>query len=487
MAVGLPSLCSMSHQSAMGSSLTGAAAGRVSRSIIALGSGEILSRAIAFVGTTYLARVLGPAAFGVLGFATAVCGYFALAVSAGVTDVGVRAVAARPAAAASLAVSVAGVRLVLALAALAVLAIVASVAPIPPTSKAVVLLTGLSFISLGLDSGWAYKGLERARPVGISVVMGQALFVGLILLGEGTAALWLLAPLALQARVRPDWRAGWMLVRASGPLAVTRVLRTIIFSFDVVLLGFLADSRSVGLYTAAYRVCYLVLAAAVTVHVAFLPGLTRSAVESRAALSALTTRSLGAALSLGVPAVVGGGVLAAPILVGLFGPAYAQGTWALRLLLLSIGCIFVSRAAYNVLLVLGRLRAGVAIVAVATVLNIAANVVLIPRYGLNGAAAATAAAEAVILVGTAVAIRRLGVHPWRWRLTRPLLAASLMATILVAWGPDSSLGIQVAVGAAIYGAGLAALGGVPPELAMTVGAWPARLIRTARRRLGGGT
>lgn len=479
------------------------AARRATGSIVALGGGEIVSRAVAFAGTAYLARVLGPAAFGVVGFATAVCGYLALAVSAGVTDAGVRAVAARPASAAALAVGVASVRLMVALLALAVLAVVAHVAPIPSLSKTVLFLTGLSFVSLALDTAWAYKGLESGGRVGAAMVLAQALFVGLVLLSvrhpadvvlvpvtqflaEVTAALWLLVPLARRVQTRPDWRAGWAVVRASGPLALARVLRTVIFSFDVVLLGMWIGSKSVGLYTAAYRVCYLVLAAAVTVHVAYLPGLTRAAAESRPALSALTTRALETALTLGLPAVVGGVVLAGPILVALFGPAYAGGATALRIVLLSIGFILASLAAHNVLLAIGQLWTEVRVIAGAAVLNVTANLWLIPRYGLNGAAVATALAEAVILIGMAVSLRRFGVHPWRLTLARPLTAAAMMGVVLVAWGPRHALAAQIAAGALTYGAGLILLGARWKDRTPTGAPWAGRLADSVQRCLRGG-
>ncbi|HVT38410.1 MAG TPA: hypothetical protein VHE78_05175 [Gemmatimonadaceae bacterium] len=53
--------------------------------------------------------------FGVLGFATAVCGYLALAVTAEVNDVGVRPVATHSAQAPTLAVDVAIVRVAIAM------------------------------------------------------------------------------------------------------------------------------------------------------------------------------------------------------------------------------------------------------------------------------------------------------------------------------------------------------------------------------------
>src|SRR5262245_23447781 len=54
---------------------TESSAGNVARGFLALGAGEAVSRLIAFGATIYAARVLGPAAYGVLGVATAVVLY----------------------------------------------------------------------------------------------------------------------------------------------------------------------------------------------------------------------------------------------------------------------------------------------------------------------------------------------------------------------------------------------------------------------------
>ena len=62
--------------------------GAVPRAIAALGGGELLFRLVAFATTTLVARRLGPDGFGVLGFASALCGYFALGFGAGLSDSG---------------------------------------------------------------------------------------------------------------------------------------------------------------------------------------------------------------------------------------------------------------------------------------------------------------------------------------------------------------------------------------------------------------
>src|SRR4030095_2532950 len=153
---------------------------KVTGNALAMSGGEVFSRLIAFLGTTYLARTLEPAGFGIISFATALFGYFYYTTVAGFNDTAAREVARRPREAANIAAGVLLVRLVLALAAFFALSVVAWGLNKPASVKLVVILTGLSFFSLALDTSWVYKGLERGRPAGLALILGQALYAGAV-------------------------------------------------------------------------------------------------------------------------------------------------------------------------------------------------------------------------------------------------------------------------------------------------------------------
>ena len=61
---------------------------RIINNIVALGGSELVARIIAFIGTAYVARVLGPEAFGIIGFAAAIVGYLSMGITAGLNEVG---------------------------------------------------------------------------------------------------------------------------------------------------------------------------------------------------------------------------------------------------------------------------------------------------------------------------------------------------------------------------------------------------------------
>ncbi len=397
---------------------------KVFSNILALASGEVVARVVAFIGTVYLARELGPRGFGIIGFAAALCGYLSLAVSSGFNDVGAREVARRPHEGSAIAAGGILVRLALAFVALTVIAIVAYFLDKPPTVKLVVVLTGLSFFSLALDTSWVHKGLERNHRVGLALVLGQVFYVGTVflvvrgpsdvilvplaqVLGQVSTALLLAVSVFRLGQVKLDLRDGLNILRSSGSVTLTRLLRTLIFTFDVVLLGFLLGEREVGLYTAPYRFCFMLLAIAVAIHVSYLPAFTRALARGTHQLADLAGRSVELSTAIGAPMVVGGMILAVPLLHALFGPEYVEGTAAFQLLILSIGFIFISGTIHNVLLVKDRMNVEMWIVAAAAGLNIGFNIILIPRYGLVGAAFATVLAEGLILLVGLLAVYRM--------------------------------------------------------------------------------
>lgn len=454
---------------------------RVVGNIIFLGGGEMISRALAFVATAYLARRLGPTGFGTIGFAIALCGTLSLPVNSGFNEVGAREVAYHPQRASSIAFSGILSKLVLAITAMGIVVLVTQFLGKPAQVQQVVILTSLSFIPLALDPSWVFKGLERNRPPGVALVIGQALYLAAVLnvvrgpadlarvplaqvFGDGSAAIGLAVLIFSYGSFKLDIREGLKIFHRSGFLILTRLLRTVIFSFDVLLLGFLLGEREVGLYVAPYRICFLLLSVATAIHISYLPAVARAQKQGTRNLELISDRALNFAAIFATPLTVGGIILAAPILTTVFGSTYAEGAAAFRLLIISIGFIFAYGVIHNILLGYDRLKTELWIMAAAAGLNVALNFVLIPRYRLVGAAMATVLAEGLALLLGLVAIHHGGVQLKFQAVLRPLIAAGVMAVCLVALGTDRPLALSLGMGVVVYGAVLVAVRGIPQDI-----------------------
>ncbi len=449
--------------------------------VFSLSTGDVLSRIIAFAGTAYLTRRLGPAGFGMIGFAMALASYFRLVATGGSNSMATREVARRPGDAAEIAASVSLVRLVFALLAMCAMAIIAWLIDKSVATKLVIALSGLSFLTLAIDTSWAYKGLERNRPVAVSMILGQTIFVILVLifvrgrddvvfvpvaqfLGEFIGASLLSVLILRVGPVKWHFTEGLRVLRSSGNLLASQILRTLIFNFDVLLLGFLLGEKHVGLYVAPYRFCFVLLAMAVAIHTSYLPAFVRAASRGPDTLAEVVNRALAFSAAVGAPLVLGGMAVAGPLLRTLFGPDYIDGTPAFRLLILSIGLIFVNGNLNNILLVLDRTSTQLRIVAAATAVNIALNFLLIPVWGIMGAAASTVAAEGLILLLGLLVVRRTGGRFYAGAVCRPLLAAVLMTAVLLGLRTGEKLALSVALGSVVYAAALFLLRGIPEDI-----------------------
>lgn len=450
--------------------------------IAALGGGEIAARLVGFATAALLARRLGPEGFGILGFAAAVCSYFALAVTGGLNDLAARDVGRRPPDAGSIYRSVVAIRLPLALAALAVLALVAWWIPRPPTHRLVLILSGLSFMSLAIDPLWAAKALGRTGVAASAMVVSQGiLLIGAIVVvtrpadvavvpvlqfaAEATVAVVLGLLLLRTSTFRASLSHGLALLREGMPILFGRGMRAVIVSFDIVMLGFIASSRDVGLYAAVYRLHFFVLALMVALQAAYLPVMARAATRE---LRAISNESLGSAAVIGAPLVAGGIVIADPLLTFLFGPPYADGARALQWLLVSLAFVFVHGLLHNVYVVTGRTDLEARWLAAAAGVNVLANLLLIPRFGIAGAAAATALAEGVIVGGafvSRIALPTTVLGAW----AKPALAASAMALVVWATGNGLPVPVRCAIGAVVYG--IAIVGLLGPRVAAIRSGW----------------
>jgi O-antigen/teichoic acid export membrane protein len=437
--------------------------------------GEFAARGIALLAVALLTRRLGPEGFGIVGFATAIAGYLAIAVNNGIGEVAARDVAMRPAESRDIYGAALAIRLGLGALAWIVIGVIAVLLPQPADTKLVVALTGLSFVSAAVDPSWAYKALGRPlASVGV-LIAAQVLYATGVLflvldrsqvirvpavqfgaeLAVAGLAGWLLAGRRLP---HFDWRRGWSLLARARFLTASRIVRGLTVNFDMVLLGFTAATAQLGIYAASYRVLFLLMAVGLAIAGAFLPVLTRAASAEREVFRRTTSAAFTTALAVAVPLGFGGAAAAPDLLALLFGPAYVSGAAAFRLLMLAGACFIVHSALMYAFIASDRTRLLSGIHLAAAVLNVSLNLWGTPRYGIVAAGAATLAAEGVTALATVVTIGRDPGLSARLPLAIGVAGFAMTAAV-IALGPGLPLGIRIAAGAAVYFLALVVLGG----------------------------
>ena len=172
-------------------------------------------------------------------------------------------------------------------------------------------------------------------------------------------------------------------------------------------------------------------------------------------------------------------------LLSLYGLAFQAGAVAIIVLTTGhlINAIF-GLAGYT-LLVSGRSRLLLANNVAVAIVNVAAGLILIPRFGLLGAAIASLAG--VTLLHTLVTIQvRLahGVYPFNWAILKPLAAAATMLAVEMGVnaqlaGRTGRIPLAIAAGLVSYLVVLVALGLAPEDKQLI-----ARIVARVRSWLG---
>jgi O-antigen/teichoic acid export membrane protein len=245
---------------------------------------------------------------------------------------------------------------------------------------------------LALAVGGELPGLGLAYVVGsvLSVVVARLVANRFLAIGRGAGG-W--------ASLRDTWLDAL-------PLAVAGAASLLMFRIDVLLLQWLRDSETVGVYSAAYRPFEAALLVPVAIMAAGFPRLVRAAAGGPA-FRALAWRLAGALLACAVAAGLFGWLAGPPLISFLFGAPYEAAGGLLRILVLALPAIYLNALLTQAIVALRRPWLVAASMATALVANVALNLLLIPQLGATGAAVATVIAETTLLVASLAALARI--------------------------------------------------------------------------------
>ncbi len=203
-----------------------------------------------------------------------------------------------------------------------------------------------------------------------------------------------------------EWRVTML------PLLLLAAFQQVHNQIDVLMLGWFTDSASIGIYSVASRAAQASAFAVVAINTIFAP--TISVLYGRgdtAGLQEVVTTaawwSLTSTLAFAVPMFV----LAGPLL-GVFGASFVAGDTALRILLIGQVVGAGLGSVMYIMTMTGQERLAALILGGILVANIVLNFALIPRFGIEGAAAAKASTLIAWKIAMALAVwRRIKILP----------------------------------------------------------------------------
>ena len=369
----------------------------------------------------YVARYLGPEAYGILNYAISFALLFSALARLGLGDIVVRDLVAHPDRQAetlgsTFALQVVGGTLALALASAAAWA---TQADATTRLMIVVIAGGVFFEAMSAPVDW-FKSKVLARPVVLAGLIGtgvaSVLRIAFVMLGK--PIIWFAWPALIEAAVTTilvvafyrryhgppltSWRPHLERMKAllihSWPLALSGGLAVIRQRIDQVMIGEMLGPTEVGWYAVGARLSLLWQFVPFALATAAFPAIIQAKKTSgklfEARMQMFFDLMLWFAVAIALPATL----VAEPLIRFLFGDAYAPSALILQIYIWSLVPYSLGIAAGRWLVAedLTRVMLGFAIMSVVT--NILFNLVLIPTYGAVGAAWATLVSATLVLI-----------------------------------------------------------------------------------------
>jgi O-antigen/teichoic acid export membrane protein len=246
-------------------------------------------------------------------------------------------------------------------------------------------------------------------------------------------------------RLHVDIRGAIEVTRQALPIGIAFVALAVLFRVDMAMLAIFKPSSEVGQYGAAYKLLETTAFFSWAVNIAVLPSLARLTPRTTPTVGFVYQRGIKLLLAITLPVSVGAIVLAGPIISLVYGGQYHRAADALALLAPTITLFAISQLTAQLFFAQGR-RPTVAIVfALVGLENIVLNLVLIPRFGLYGAAAGTTISEVLVASSLIVLAGELhGRLEFRRVLMGPLLGSAVAGLLLGLLHSRPLLGLPLA-------------------------------------------
>jgi len=419
-------------------------------------------------------RMIGEAGMGKAAFAASVGSFFLLLASMGVSSYGIRECAKvrdDPAALRQTARELLCLQFLMTL--VSAVLLLAAVAAVPRLweNRVLFLIHGGLLLFHALDTEWLFSAEERYAFLTVRSFAVKLAAVALILLFVRRPEDYRLYALitAATAALGHLWNLLGARKRLLGPAEKLRPLRhfrpssvfflesaavTVYTGLDSVLLGFLKGDAAVGAYDAAAKIRVVLVMVIASLCGVLMPRFSyylSTKQEERFRQGILRSGSLVFLVTL--PLMAYFLLMGESCLTVLYGGVSPDTLWSLRLLIPTVFLVGCSNTTGNQLLIpMGRERTVMLSTVVGAVVDMGADLLLIPPMGAAGAALGTMIAEAAVLAVQALVVRKLGVPLAERRSVLRIAAVTLLASgelFLLRLAPLSALG-KALLGAVLF-------------------------------------
>lgn len=173
------------------------------------------------------------------------------------------------------------------------------------------------------------------------------------------------------------------------PFGLMGLMGAIMLNTDIIMLGWLRAPEEVGYYSAAQKIIQLLYVLPALVATSIFPVIARMAMTNAVFVKTMLEKAVSIVFLISVPVAVLGFAFAPQIINILFGGEYSPAILTFRILMLTVLIVYPSTLIGNAIFAYDQQKSFIVFVLVAALGNVGFNFLLIPPFGIEGAAIST--------------------------------------------------------------------------------------------------
>ena len=437
-----------------------------------LASGETLSKIAGFIAFAYLARILTPQAYGSVEVAVAMLALFSFVVDFGFGPIAARDIIRNPGLSEQYAALIPAARLLLIIFSIPAMCAVAYFMELPRQTMELVWVFAFALIAHAWIQLGILQGLDKMAMVSFAQILRMLTFaLGVILFVHNTDDLLrvgfveiasmtvmatyfaamqkrLLIPLRLSFNIKELLKLAarsYEMGLSMGFCGLTQYLPTL-------FMAVFAGAVEVAWFVAAQRIVISVVTYSSAYHFNLFPIVASHLKESREAFLKLAIPSYRVSVWGVIFIALTTVLISKPVCVFIFGQDYANAGLALAILIWVLPFALLSGHAHWALIAIHKQRNVLFSQLAGLMINIVSGLILIPKYGLIGAAISMLASSVMVwLVAHFYANRLVAKTPFIRLLIPPAFLAALV--IYFVYEQVGLTGYTMIVGPVVYAVG----------------------------------
>lgn len=189
------------------------------------------------------------------------------------------------------------------------------------------------------------------------------------------------------------------LLKFSIPVIITALSEMAIYDVSIFVIGYFMATKFASYYTTADPIARLPLVISLSVATAVLPAASEAfSLKNKELLATYVIQSYRIVILTVFPLCVGIALFSLPLMDLLFGSAYVMGAGALSILVMGMAFYSLFMTSSSIAQGIGYPRLPMYVLLGGTGINIALNVILVPIFGIEGAAWATTISAFMIMM-----------------------------------------------------------------------------------------